>query len=306
MESKARWKNGLKIGYQTGNRVVLNGRKSSWTEVLSRVPQGSVLGPILFTIFINDLDSAAELATILRKFADETKLGKVLNTPTAHMELQNTLEALEKWSEKWCMALNVQKCKVMHVGRTNTRSDYKMGGHVLEKTEEEIDIGVMVTPTLKPATQCSKAAKTATTVLGQISRAFHYRDRTTFLRLYKQYVRPHLEFSSQAWRPWLKKDVEILEKVQERAVRMIGGLQGQTYQKKLTELGLQSVEERMLEADLLMAYKVLHGMCKVDSASWFSMASLTANRSTRATADPLRLLKPRTRQDIRSYQIFIQ
>ena len=85
-------------------------------------------------------------------------------------------------------------------------------------TEEESDIGVIVTDNLKPAAQCSKAARTAQAVLGQISRAFHYRDRHVFLRLYTQYVRLHLEFSTQAWAPWTEADKKVLERVQMRAV----------------------------------------------------------------------------------------
>ena len=112
-------------------RVVLNGTKSSWEEVLSGVPQGSVLGPILFTIFINDIDGAAPLADILRKFADDTKLGKVIRSQEDAEALQQALAALERWAAQWCMAFNVKKCKVMHVGRGNPQHEYVMDGQVL-------------------------------------------------------------------------------------------------------------------------------------------------------------------------------
>ena len=252
-----------------------------------------------FIIFINDLDSAAELASILRKFADDTKSGKVLEGPQSIIELQQALDALVQWADKWCMAFNIQKCKVMHVGRQNSRAEYRMGGVALASTEER-DIGVQITSNLKPAAQCAKAAKTGMTVLGQISRAFHYRDRHTFLRLYKQYVRPHLEFSSQAWSPWHQKDIEILKKVQERAVKMIGGLKGTSYDDKLHELGLQSLSERRREADMLMVYKVIHGFCPVDQSGWFIMAGAAARQHTRNAADPLRLSKPRANRDLRN------
>jgi len=280
-------------------RVVLNGSKSSWEEVLSGVPQGSVLGPILFTIFINDIDGAATLADILRKFADDTKLGKIIRRQEDAAALQETLAKLEAWADQWCMAFNVKKCKVMHVGRNNTRNAYTMGGQVLASTAEERDIGVLVTDTLKPAAQCTKAARTATVVLGQIARAFHYRDKRTFIRLYKQYVRPHLEFASQAWNPWHLKDIEVLEKVQQRAVGMVGGLRGATYEEKLEELGLQSLVVRRSEADLLLVYKVLSGRTRVEKDSWFKLASPGAQQRTRAAEDPLRLVKPRARLDIR-------
>jgi len=144
-----------------------------------------------------------------------------------------------------------------------------------------------------------KAARTASVVLGQIGRAFHYRDKRTFGRLYKQYVRPHLEFASQAWSPWLRGDIEVLEKVQQRAVKMIGGLRGVTYEERLAELGLQSLEDRRAEADMVMTYKVLTGKVRVDRDSWFKLAAPAAQQQTRAAADPLRLQKPRARLDIR-------
>jgi len=189
----------------------------------------------------------------------------------------------------------------MHIGKNNLQQDYVMGGQVLETTTEERDIGVTVTANLKPAAQCAKAARTASVVLGQIGRASHYRDKTTFGRLYKQYVRQHLEFACQAWSPWLQKDVEVLEKVQQRAVRMVGGLKGTTYQERLLELGLQSLEARRAEADLIMTYKVLTGKVKIDRNSWFRLAAPAVQQHTRAAADPLRLRKPRARLDIREH-----
>jgi len=135
-------------------------------------------------------------------------------------------------------------------------------------------------------------------VLSQISRAFSYRDRTTFIRLYKSYVRPHLEFSSPAWRPWLQKDIQLLEKVQMRAVKMVGGLQGLTYKDKLTELILQSLESRRKEADLLLMSKVMHGTCKVNSERW-KTARQNGGLSTQTAADATRLTHRRGRLDIR-------
>ncbi len=97
-------------------RVVLNGKFSSWAEVLSGVPQGSVLGPILFLIFINDLDGAARLIEILRKFADETKLGQTMSTDEDKKRLQQALDNLCEWADKWGMEFNIKKCKIMHLG----------------------------------------------------------------------------------------------------------------------------------------------------------------------------------------------
>ena len=221
-------------------RVTVNGKLSSWQKVLSGVPQGSVLGPVLFLIFINDLDSAVTERQIIRKFADDTKLGQIIDSEADRAELQGCLDRLCKWARDWGMAFNVAKCHVMHIGRQNPGHTYNMDGVVLEVTREERDIGVTVTNDLKPSRQCQKAAQTAYAVLGQILRAFHFRDRHMFVNLYLQYVRPHLEFAVAAWAPWSQADIACLEKVQAKAVRAVSGLKGHSYEERLSELGLVS------------------------------------------------------------------
>ena len=122
--SIATWINAWLTGRQ--QRVVINSKPSTWKEVLSGVPQGSVLGPILFLIYINDLDGAARLVNILRKFADDTKLGKSVPNEEARDGLQQALDELCSWADKWGMSFNVSKCKVMHLGHNNQRYQYTM------------------------------------------------------------------------------------------------------------------------------------------------------------------------------------
>jgi hypothetical protein len=202
------------------------------------------------------------------------------------------------------MEFNVKKCKVMHVGHNNQRYQYTMGGEVLEVTEEERDIGVNMTSSLKPSQQCRKAARTAQTVLSQLARAFHFRDRHVFLRLYIQYVRPHLEYAVAAWAPWYESDKECLEKVQRRAVKMISGLKATSYEDKLKELGITTLEERRRYLDMIQTYKVLTGKDNVDRATWFDMAS-TGLRATRQAADPLNIRPKAARLEVRR-QFFSQ
>ena len=146
-------------------RVVVNGEASPWAEIKSGVPQGSLLGPVLFKIYINDIDDVAELISLLLKFADDTKLAQIIRDEEDRRRLQAALDALMDWASKWGMQFNTGKCKVMHVGRHNPAYTYEMGGQTLATTKAEKDIGVIVSSDMKPGDQCAKAARTASTVL---------------------------------------------------------------------------------------------------------------------------------------------
>ena len=161
-----------------------------------------------------------------------------------------------------------------------------MEGQQLAETKEEVDVGVTISRNLKPAAPCQKAARTATTVLGQISRAFHQRDRHIFMRLYNQYVRPHLEFAGPAWSPWQEGDRECLERVQKRAVAIVSGLAARDYEERLLELGMTTLEERRHQTDMAQVYKILTGKDSVEKARLFTMANVHG-RATRAAEDPL-------------------
>jgi hypothetical protein len=280
-------------------RVVINGEESSWEEVLSGVPQGSVLGPPLFTVFINDLDDVIKCIELLKKFADDTKLGQTA-TPEGQARMHEALDKLCEWARTWGMQFNEKKCKVMYVGHNNTKQAYYMNGHQLERTETERDIGVSVAQNLKQEEQCKKAARTAQTVLSQLTRAFHFRDRHVFVRLYVQYVRPHLEFAVPAWSPWQEGDKEVLERVQKRAVKMISGLEGQTYEERLKEVGLLTLEERRHQADMVQAYKIVTGKDMVKSETWFQSVTVTG-RATRSADDPLNLRPQASRLETRRH-----
>ena len=164
-----------------------------------------------------------------------------------------------------------------------------MNGSRLSTTECERDIGVLVSNKLKPSLQCKKAAQTASTVLAQITRAFHYRDRHVFKNLYQQYVRPHLEFAVAAWAPWLQTDIDGLEAVQKRAVKAISGLRSNIYEERLKELGLPSLQARRQEIDMVQTYKLVNKMDTDNSELWFERADsrrVTRNNAVRHNLVP--------------------
>jgi ribonuclease P/MRP protein subunit RPP40 len=134
--------------------------------------------------------------------------------------------------------------------------------------------------------------------MGQISQAFHYRDRHVFVKLYQQNVQPHLEFCTQAWSPWTAADKEFLERVQKRAVRMVSGLRAVEYEQRLEELGLSTLEERRHQADMQMVHKIMHKESGLDPQTWSESAGSTAH-ATWSRSDPFNIKVRAGRLEVR-------
>lgn len=270
--------------------VSIRGKFSQPAEVLSGVPQGSVLGPLLFLLYVNEIPEVIQGTAKL--FADDTK---VFDKASRKDVLQKDLDTLYKWSSKWLLKFNESKCKVMHVGRNNPRNDYKIGNVVLEKVSEERDLGVYLSDDLKPSVQCVEAAKKASSALGIIKRTFSSFEISSFALLYKTYVRCHMEYCVQAWSPYYRKDIDILEKIQRRATRMVPELRHLSYKDRLKRLNLTSLEERRQRGDLIEAYKIISGKENVNCDKFFKMAD-SNNNITRGNSK--KLYKPRLNKGI--------
>ena len=173
----------------------MDGDVSSWKPVLSGVPQGSVLGPILCLVYINDLDEGVTCKIF--KCADYTKQFRKVQEIGDKQKLQDNIDKLVKWSELWQKLFNFGKMKCLHRGSGNTGVNYEMGGTILSKTVKEKYLGVTLHANMKVSEQCRIAASKGNQVLGMIRRNITYKQKSLIIPLYKAILRPHTTYRGE-------------------------------------------------------------------------------------------------------------
>lgn len=274
-------------------KVVLNNQESKWSNVTSGVPQGSVLGPILFNIYVSDMPLIVN-STIFQ-FADDVKMFRTIKTIDDYLQLQHDIDILFAWSEKWQLKFNISKCNLLHLGHPHGLGDYTIDGTVITPCNVVRDLGILIDAHLKFHDHTTSVSKKANRILALIRRSFQYFDNKTFINLYKSFVRPILEYGNVIWGPHYILDQDQIEKVQRRATKLIHDLQNYTYNERLTALNLPSLKYRRTRGDMIMVYQLIHNYFNIDISDLFTTAALSTTRGHN-----FKLFKPQVTSRVRS------
>ena len=239
-------------------RVCVNNTFSSSCNVSSGVPQGSVLGPLMFLIFINDLPDIVcdDVNCVL--FADDVKIYRSICSSKDNESLQSTLDKISLWCSRWKLKLSTSKCITLHLGKNNPNFIYTLNREKLETEKSCRDLGVLVSEDCKFSKHINNIVKSAYQKVWQIMKVFESKDAKLLVKAFTTFIRPVLEYCSIIWSPFLLKDINLIEKVQKRFTKRICKNKQASYAQRLKFFDLQSLEERRIKIDLIETFKFMH------------------------------------------------
>ena len=243
---------------QRQQRVIINGETSEWHPVVSGVPQGTVLGPLMFLIYINDI--VEELQCNIRLFADDCILYTTVSSTQDCIKLQQDLDRVCQWASKWQMTFNPKKCNIISLGlkRSKLIYNYTMLGETLEQVHEHTYLGVTITDDLSWKSHYRHSVNKANKMLGLLKRNIHQCSTDTKATAYKTLVRPYLEYAAVVTDPYQNKYIQMLDNVQRRAARFVVNDYRRTssVSKMIEKLGWESLADRRLRARLSQFYLI--------------------------------------------------
>ena len=253
--------------------VVVDGFSSNESPVLSGVPQGSVLGPVLFLIFINDI--ADSLTSAIRLFADDCLIYREIRSRDDQFALQDDLNKLVQWASTWGMEFNIKKCNVLTITQKKKHKlsfSYKMNNQVVEGIRSTKYLGVTISDNLNWGTHINNISGAANRMLGFLWRNLRQSPRNIKEKAYTSLVRPKLEYCSSIWDPYHQKDIGKLEMVQHRAARFVTNCPHRHTENqpsitaKIRELGWDTLQTRRQRSRLTMLYRVTKNLVDVPQA----------------------------------------
>ena len=260
-------------------RDVIEGLSSFWTVIPSGVPQGSLLGPLFFVIFISDLPDVVMAGNTIALYADDCKTSRVINCSSDHQVFQSDLDNLYSWNQQNLMEFNVKKCNHQESSPSITKkkmpfhADLRLNNNTLEEISEFRDLGLVTTSNLSWNAHADKLSSKANRILGLIKRTCRgLNDVATLRTLHCALVRSQLEYCTVVWSPYTARCVDKLEKIQRRATKFILKTDDE-YDTRRERLNLLSLKDRRFLFDVLFFYKILNGYINIDISSYIEFYS---------------------------------
>ena len=255
-------------------QVVVEGCASGKVLVTSGVPQGSVLGPVIFLVYINGITDKTSSA--VRLFADDTIIYRPITTVNDQTTQQKDLNVLDHWSRVWQMEFHPSKCQTLHITRSPKPllTNYKLYGQQIEGVDSAKYLGVTLTPDLRWNNYVHSVRNKSSATMRLLQRNMRISSTQIKTRAYNTYVRPQLEYAATIWDPHTKQNIKKLEQVQRTAARWTLGRYRNTssVSDMLNELGWRSLEQRRADARLIMMYKLRNNMLAIDPSPYLKPA----------------------------------
>ena len=279
-------------------RVILDNQLSATGDVISGVPQGSVLGPLLFLIYINDLYAQLEGLCEIKLFADDCKLylgfdtkNQLINTRA----LQVALNKLSVWADNSQLSIQPDKCAVLYLGYGNEKQSYFLRDKIIPEVSNFKDLGVNMSSNLQFHVHISKIVQSASRAASLIMRTFKCKKPVFMVKMFNTFIRSKLEYASSIWNPHSKILINQIENVQRKFTKRLPGLWNKSYVERLKILNLCTLEERRLRLDLIFLYKILKGEIIIDTEKYFDF------KTTRTRGHSMALREKNSKKDIKKF-----
>ena len=257
-------------------QVLVEGQASDSSPVTSGVPQGTVLGPLLFLLYINDMPM--KVSSTARLFADDSLLYWRIRSSQDSISLQEDLDRLQQWEKEWQMSFNPAKCVVVRITRKRNpiSAIYKIHNHGLEVVKQGKYLGVTLADNLSWNKHVDETTKKSNNTLAFLRRNISRCPSEIKAQCYTSLVRPVIEYAATAWDPYTARNIQQLEAVQRRAARFVTGDYKTTSStsQMITNLGWSSLQQRRIEARLVMMYRITHDLVDIPAAQYLHPATV--------------------------------
>ena len=254
-------------------KLNVNGEYSEWQPITSGIPQGSVLGPVLFIIYINDLPD--KIKSICKKFADDSKIYRQIQDEADQDIIREDLLEICDWSDLWLLRISISKCKTIQYGYVRYEIVYQLRDQNNEvfdipSCEEEKDLGIIFEKSLKFNKHVLNVVNRCKKLTGLIKRTFRFMDKRLFLQLYKTLIRSVVDYGIIVWYPSSRKNIQLIENIQKRATKTVPELKDMPYEERLRNLNLHTLLYRRQRFDLVQIFKIINGFDNIDISKFFT------------------------------------